>query len=657
MHVVPFNRNKVRIQTTIKLEVERFSFDFERGGPSSCFISATGEQAALDGMRNWLGGYIKVFNDNGTPVYWGKLDSVSVIKNGQRRTFTLSDVRNRIRCLYTFTDGEGVTYPLATDWAEDADSIANYGIFEEQRSVGETTEAIAEETRDRVLADLAQPSKGFTIASQDNSATLRCMSLFESYEQVYANRPEGREVYMGEASIEHMIGWGHTSDAIGFADKAMHLVNGGTRIGEKKEISTLQEGDQFLVSGSASNNGVKNLFLPVEGKFEEYTFGDVAFNGIDDIDQPSGRLGFIRKGVFIHITGSEFNDGYHLTDNPGREHTTTDQNVTGDILTENGLPVTIRQGETLRISEEITTEIPGATITMTHVGVKIMYTFTVTSSVSWNIAEFWIMVRRQGTPIDNLQVDIHNAPLGVLGAVIDSATLTGASLPKKMSWVKWYFGNDVTFSPGNTYAFVVSRTGANSNQDFYYLGIDENLGHAGTLGLWNGSAWVTRPQGQGSVPFQIWGYEYTTTQLYKLLLANNQYFTGILMNASSTIVSRLYRDGMSLVSYEIEQLMNPGSEAQRIKVRVSPEWHLIVEPVPVWGQAKYILRGRQLLNRNGHPLEQGVLPVGEWCIVEGEQDIDAFMIGFLEYTASSNEITEIRAVDAPDPWNLMVRQG
>jgi hypothetical protein len=454
---------------------------------------------------------------------------------------------------------------------------------------------------------------------------------------------------MGESTTEQKFGWGFTSDAIGFADKGMHAVNGG--------LEFLDEGDRFVISGSTSNNSIKDVFLPVEGKFESYAYGDVAFNGIDDLDQPSERLGFIRKSTFIHITGSDFNDGYHLIDNPGRNHVTTDQTLTGDIITENGLPVTIKQGETIWVGGDVTNEIPGATVTIKQVGEKIFYTFTVTSAIAWNVAEIWVRMRREGTPVDSAKCELYTAPGGVVTTLLETSTILGSLIPKKTTWFKFPFTNAYTLTVGATYAFVLSRTGSLSNTDFYYIDIDETEGHGGNLGLWNGTTWEGRPQGNASVPFQVWGYEYTTTQIYKMLLANNQYFTQIAVNASSTIVSRLYRDGTSLVDYELELLMNPGAASSRLFPKVTPEWHALVNPAPQMATVRYMLRGRQLLNRNGHPLEDGLLPVGEWCIVEGETDKQAFLIGYLEYDPDNNQITDIRAIDAPDPWSVMVRQG
>jgi hypothetical protein len=649
MIVQVYDRFKSHIKTPIKLTVERFTFDIEQGGPAQCTIRADGQRETLAGMREWLGGYVKVFNDNLTPVWWGKLDSVTTFIDGQRRVFTLSDMRNRIRALYTFTDGDGVSFPLATDWAEDADSIMHYGIFEEQRSVGESTEELAEAARDSALAWLAKPGESFGIVRQTNGGSLRCTSLWSTLDQTYAVRDNGREVYMGETTTEQKFGWGFTSAAIGFADKGMHAVDGG--------LEFLDEGDRFVISGSTDNDSIKDVFLPVEGKFESYAYGDVAFNGIDDIDQPSERLGFIRKSTFIHITGSDFNDGYHLIDNPGRNHVTTDQNVTGDILTENGLPVTIKQGETIWVGGDVTNEIPGATITIKQVGEKIFYTFTVTSVATWTVAEIWVRMRREGTPVDSVNCELYTAPAGVITTLLETSTILGSLVPKKSTWFKFPFTNVDTMIPGDTYAIVMSRTGSLSNTDFYYIDIDETEGHGGNMGLWNGTTWEGRPQGNASVPFQVWGHKRTTEQIYNMIETNEQYFSGFEVNATSTIFTRQYRDGTSLVDYELELLLNPGAESVRLLPYVTPEWRLQINPIPSMADVRYMLRGRQLLNRNGHPLEDGVLPVGEWCIVEGETDRQAFLIGYLEYDPDNKQITDIRAIDAPDPWSVMTRQG
>lgn len=650
MFVQVYDRFKSRIKTPLQFRVERYTADVTLGGPASLTISVSGSRANLALMRDWLGGYIKVFNSNLTPVWWGKLDAVTSYINGQRRTFTLSDLRNRVRALYTFTDGAGVTYPSATFWAEHNESITNYGVIEEQRSVGETTGELAAAARDTALEWLHKPGESFGVVRQVDGGQLKAVSLYATLNQTYARRADGRQVYMGEPTADLKFGWGYVSNAIGFADKAMHTVDGG--------LDFIDEDDKIQISGSASNNGVKTVFMPVEGKPESYTFGDIAFNGIDDIDSVAGNLGFVRKGVFIHIAGSDFNDGYHLTDNPGREHVTTDQNVTGDIITENGLPITFKQGHTARIAEGITTEIPGANITLKYVGEKLIYFFTMdTAPVAWEVAEIWLRLRKENVPIDSVQVDLHAAPGGVVGALLESSTVPASAILLTFNWVKFAFDNTASLTPGATYAMVISRTGALDAYNFYYTEIDENLGHTGNLGLWNGAGWVGRPQGNASIPFQVWGHKSTTEQISQMLATNNQYFTQIKVNANSSMYTRQYRDGNSFVDVELDSLLNPGASAVRLLPKVTQDWHLLINPVPSSSDIKYMIRGRTLVNRNGKPLEDGILPVGEWCIVEGENDKSAFLLGYLEYNPGSNEITDIRAIDAPDPWSMVVRQG
>ncbi len=649
MIVEVYNESKVRINTPIQFTVERFSFD-AYGGPANATIEASGPKAAIDVLRSWLGYYFMIRNKNFTPVYWGLLDGVTYSVNGLRRGYSRSDIRNRIRALYTFTDGEGISYPMATDWIEDSISVQRYGTFEEQRSVGETTEEQAETVRNRALAWQSKPLQTFGTTSQTSGATLRCMGLWSTNRQVYARRDDGREVYTGLTTYEQKFGWGLSGTDIGFADLMFQKVEGG--------FDFLEEGDRVVVSGSSSNNTIYTLFENPTGKADNLTFNDLAFNGIDDIDSVAGNLGFVRKGTFIQIIGSEFNDRYHLTDNVSREHVTTDQNKTGNILTENGLPITIKQGQTVRTVQAITYEAPGALITVKQVGEKLLYIFTSNSLIPWTIAEVWVRLRKEGSPVDSARVTLYEAPGDVTGAAIQSAAIPASQILTRFTWVKFVFPNTMTVTYGNRYAFMLDRTGALHPLNFYATEIDEDQGHAGgVFQLWNGTTWEARPQGSASVPFQIWGHKSTTEQITNMLASNNQYFSGYEVRYSSNIYTRQYRDGTNFLDLELEKLLDPGSEYDRLLPRITEEWRAIIEPVPAESTVKYMMRGNQIVNRNGNPLEDGRLPVGEWCILEDEPDQDPFLIGFMEYDAAKNRISDIRAIDAPDPWSQLILQG
>lgn len=649
MIVEVYTEQKIRLATPIQFSVERFSFD-AMGGPATCTIEASGPKAAIDLLRSWLGYYFIVRNNNYTPVYWGLLDGVTFNVNGLRRGFSRTEIRNRIRALYVFTDGEGVSYPFATDWDQDDISVQRYGLFEEQRSVGETTLEQAEAVRDRAIAWQSKPLQTFGTTNQTSGATLRLSGLWSTNRQVYVNRTDGREVYTGLPTYEQKFGWGLSGTDIGFADLMFQKVEGG--------FDFLEEGDRVVISGSASNNTIYTLFENPTGKADNLTFGDIAFNGIDDIDSVAGNLGFVRKGTFIQIIGSEFNDGYHLTDNVGREHVTTDQNKTGNILTENGLPITIKQGQTVRTVQAITYEAPGALITVKQVGEKIAYFFTSNDSLPWTIAEFWVKLRKEGNPVDNARVTLYEAPGDVMGAAVQSAAVAGSAILSKFTWIKFTFPNTMVLEPGERYAFMLDRTGSLHPLNFYVTEIDEDQGHSGgVMGLWNGTTWEPRPQGQASIPFQIWGHKSTTEQISTMLASNNQYFSQFEVRYSSNIYTRQYRDGTTYMDYELEKLLDPGSAYERLLPRVTPEWRLIIEPVPASSLVKYMLRGNQIINRNGNPLEDGRLPVGEWCIIEDEPDQDPFLIGFMEYDAQRNRISDIRAIDAPNPWSTMILQG
>lgn len=648
MFVELYGRDKERV-TAPPMRPLRFSVS-ALGGPKAAMIEVATD--SVDILRS-VGFYVIIRNDFGTPVWWGKAEEVLLSTGKLQIGVSQREIRNRISVLHNYIDGDGGSIPVETGFAEDARSVAVYGKFEERHSLGEASTAQAVAVRDQSLADLGLPKPSLRInRSASGTATLRCVGLWDTLQQVYYQNLTGVEAFTAGHTEEQVLGWALTSDQIGFADKSIQIAGGG--------LDAFNENDKITIAGSSSNDGTKTVF-GVGEKSRTYTANTISFDPSDDINDTANGLGFVKSGNFFRVTGSPLHSRWHLADEVGRGHVATDEAVTGTIATEAAGPaITINQGWRLDVVEDVVIEKPLNTITVTAHGAKVAYSVTISAGTAYTLGEVWVKMRREKIPADNVKLDFCANSGGAPGTVLDSVTIPGSSLITRMAWVKFAMNNVATVTPGTTYWIVISRTGANSASAYYTVGITEDLGHGGTLRLWTGSAWVARVVA-ASMPFQLWGHTAVTAQISAILDAAGQYFRSSTVRYTSTVTRRQYRDGTRSALDEIESLLGVGA---RLLPRVTPDWNVIVEEAPAQDPKYQIGRNGLLTDLTGKPIEQGVLPVGQWCRVDGIPDnigrlapMSPFIIGSLEWDVTRNELTDITPLDGTDIWDMGIAQG
>ncbi|MCB0104442.1 MAG: hypothetical protein KDE53_00980 [Caldilineaceae bacterium] len=650
MIVELYDHNRQRIHAPVMAPL-RYSAS-AIGGPQAAMIQVYSD--SRDVLR-YVGHYVIIRNDSNVAVWWGKVEEVLLNVGKLQIGVSSREMRNRIKVLHTYMDGEGIPTPAETEFAEDARSVAVYGRFEERHSVGDASADQALAVRDQALLDIGLPKASLKLNRTGGSgAILRCVGLWDTLHQTYYENLIGRELFTASHTAEQVMGWALSSDGIGFADKRVQALPG--------TLDVFNEGDKFTISGSASNNGTKTVFNVAEGKPQDYTNNTIDFDPSDDLNDSANGLGFIRSGNFFLVSGSPLHSRWHLADEVGRGHIATDEAVTGAISAEAAGPfITIQQGQSLEVSESITTEIPGASVTMTAHGSKIAYAITITDSGGWLLGEAWAKLMRVGDGTDSVRIEFCANSGGNPGAVLDATTIPGSAILQQMAWVRFSMNHVVTVQSGQTYWIVISRTGANSHLSFYKIGLDEEVGHSGTLRLWTGTGWAIRGV-PASMPFQLWGHRSVTNQITDILASEGQYFSAVSVRYASSIMRRQYRDGAVTAYDELEPLLTAG---QRLLPRITPDWGVVVEPVPTGEPRWKIGADGELTNMFGQPVGQGVLPVGEWCAIDGIPDnisaiapVSPFVIGRLEYNAERNELIDIQALDSTDIWAVgEVRQG
>lgn len=642
MFVELYDRGKNRITAPV-MKPLRYSAN-AIGGPLAAMIQI--DATPLDALR-YVGFYVIVKNGNGTPVWWGKVEEVLLDAGKLQIGVSQREIKNRIAVLYYYTDGDGQPVAVETAYAEHTRSIETYGKFEERHSLGEATDAQALAVRDQALLDLALPKPSLRINRSSNGiTTLRCIGLWETLKQIYYQNLTGLHQFTANHTTEQVMGWALTSNQIGFADKSIQVLSGN--------LEAFSENDKLKVTGSLSNDGDKTVY-GIGDKPRAYTANTISFDPTDDINDSANGLGFIRSGNYFKVSGSVAHSRWHLADEVARGHISTDEAITGTISAEAAGPaITINQGIKIDILQDVVTELPARTITLTTHGVKVAYSVTIPGTVSWVLGEVWVKMRRVGNPADSVKIEFCANSSGSPGAVLDTVTIPGSSLITRMAWVRFEMNKTLTVAPGTQYWIVISRTGGNSADNYYTVGLDETFGDPGPLRLWTGSAWSARIV-NASMPFQLWGHTITTAQILAIL-NTAQYFRSISVRYTSTAYQRQYRDG-SLSAYdEISDLLNVGA---RLLPQVTSDWNVIIEPAPAQDTKYQIGRDAILKDVYGKPIEEGVLPVGQWCRVDGIADnIDAlapmspFIIGTLEWNAERGELTDITPLDGANIWDM-----
>jgi hypothetical protein len=629
--------DKIPVIHNFTLSPARFDA-YARGGPHTALIDASGDN--LQALRSWLGYYVIIRNGNNTPVWWGKVVDATTPVGGLAIGASFDEMFNRIKAIYSTIDGDNFSVGNETAWQEHAKSVATYGRKELLRTIGtaNTTQADAAALTMATEAALIRQSIGLSSAP---TALLRCEGLWSTLDWTYYQNLTGLVAYEGISSGEQVIGWGATATDIGFADRMIHKLGGG--------LGQLNEGDRIRVTGTTSNNGV-HVATGGSQDGESYTKTSISFAAGDDILDTAEGLGFVRMGTYIRVTGSPANTRAHLIDAIGRQQIATSTTRTGTITTEAAGPsITIEQSATLDLEGDVTIENPGASVTLAGPA-KVAFSFTLPVTGSWTAGEVAVQVRREGLPADTLKVSLYSNGSSAPGSLLDSITMSGLS--KRASWVTFTLSNTTTLTYGTTYWIVIERTGGNSTANYYAVSVDEE--GSGTYLVWDGSAWTSKT---GIVPHQVWGLTDTTAQISDILSAA-QFISGVSVRADSDVPAHQYRDGKNTALAEIEALLDSGTATgQTVLATITADWRAVVDVAPESTFAPFVLGLDGLLRTPaGALVEEGLLPVGQWCEVNGIDNgvgalapVSPFLIGYMEY--SGGKMSDIKAYGQSSIWD------
>jgi len=173
--------------------VESAEWD-EYGGPSKAKIIVTGPVKEIWDLLEWLRYSVRIRTWRTEMFWWGYVHQVTVRQGNTEIKANLDAMYNRIKVRYAYIPPGSTEAGDQRDtaWAEDADSMAEYGTKELISSIDGATAAAAEAKRDALLEARKYPQGKFSIGSSNSeeiSAVLDLRGWWDTLGWQYATTP------------------------------------------------------------------------------------------------------------------------------------------------------------------------------------------------------------------------------------------------------------------------------------------------------------------------------------------------------------------------------------------------------------------------------------------------------------------------------------
>lgn len=257
---------------------------------------------------------------------------------------------------------------------------------------------------------------------------------------------------------------------------------------------------------------------------------------------------------------------------------------------------------------------------------RVGYSFTTIKGM--DLSKVACKLRKNGSPTDNLAAYIYadngsgTSPTGaILGT---SANVAGASLDGEgYTWTEFTFSTPVNLSATTIYWIIISRSGANSTSNYYWIGVDEGLHNLeGRFRIYNGSAWVSRSTPCDGI-FKAMGLKNTTDIISDIFTATNQFLRELQIQSPTTIQVIPYFDEMTPGLLILEDMMEfGGNNLRKLTANVTPDKRLSIKEQPEPGSNDYLVgMNGEFYTPSGNPMTPGNYPVGEWMRFKEPSDI------------------------------------
>ncbi len=159
------------------------------GGPEQARIAVHGPIAALWEAIEWLRCPVEILNDRYESAWWGYVAEIEIEVGAVQVGVSLENMANKVAVAYgAIAPGSAAAGTRATtDWAQDAESVAEYGVKEllvtDSRGYTDTAAAL----RDRILAENRYPVPTIRTGQSggEPSARLTCYGWWRTLDWRY----------------------------------------------------------------------------------------------------------------------------------------------------------------------------------------------------------------------------------------------------------------------------------------------------------------------------------------------------------------------------------------------------------------------------------------------------------------------------------------
>jgi len=156
------------------------------GGCDLATIRATGPEAALWHLANVLLSAVEIYDGHDALVWWGYVSELEITTGNFSFGVSLDSMANRIAVAYSYvTAGFATGSRATTDWAQDTDSVAEYGILERLESMSQADDLEAEARRDALLEQYRYPIPKISFGGESLGASLTCRGWYHLLKRRY----------------------------------------------------------------------------------------------------------------------------------------------------------------------------------------------------------------------------------------------------------------------------------------------------------------------------------------------------------------------------------------------------------------------------------------------------------------------------------------
>ena len=260
----------------VTLEVQKFDRNAQFGYRSAEIIAA-GDFRALRQLVDCVRCGVEIVDGRGMSVWSGFVWEVQLSGEGMQVGTALDGVTNRVQVEYTAVGGQpSDTVATETDWANDDDSVSEYGMIEEKVRMQQSSSAAAIDRRDLELNNRALPFGDVKVSGGGQpGAVLRCVGWYKSLAFRYWENTSGASAGLivhdrttNLDSTNYLLGFSRTATTLSFT-----AANG--RLNDSANSLGLSTNNVIVISGSTSNDGIYNVIQMSTGDWVQLSPGVV----------------------------------------------------------------------------------------------------------------------------------------------------------------------------------------------------------------------------------------------------------------------------------------------------------------------------------------------------------------------------------------------